>query len=72
MHLTQLDIGLVCGYFFFIFVLAQFVSRVLGAVGGDTVEFGCGYGTFTLPAARRIADNSAFPSLPPRISSNLA
>jgi len=27
MHLTQLDIGLVCGYFFFIFVLAQLVSR---------------------------------------------
>ena len=27
MHLTPLDIGVVCVYFLFIFVLAQFVSR---------------------------------------------
>jgi solute:Na+ symporter, SSS family len=27
MHLTSLDIGLVCAYFLFIFVLAQYVSR---------------------------------------------
>lgn len=26
----------------------------LGSVAGDVVEFGCGYGTFTLPAARMI------------------
>jgi ubiquinone/menaquinone biosynthesis C-methylase UbiE len=25
------------------------------AVSGDAVEFGCGYGTFTLPAARRVS-----------------
>ncbi|WP_374502176.1 class I SAM-dependent methyltransferase [Zoogloea sp.] len=25
-----------------------------GAICGDVVEFGCGYGTFTLPAARRV------------------
>lgn len=30
------------------------VDRLLGmAVAGDVVEFGCGYGTFTVPAARR-------------------
>jgi len=27
----------------------------LGGEAGDVVEFGCGYGTFTLPAARRIS-----------------
>jgi SAM-dependent methyltransferase len=26
-----------------------------GGAGGDVVEFGCGYGTFTLPAAKRVA-----------------
>jgi SAM-dependent methyltransferase len=33
------------------------VTSLLGAcvVQGDAVEFGCGYGTFTLPAARRTA-----------------
>jgi ubiquinone/menaquinone biosynthesis C-methylase UbiE len=31
------------------------VEKLLGKTGvqGDLVEFGCGYGTFTLPAARR-------------------
>ena len=30
------------------------VDRLLGAaVPGDVIEFGCGYGTFTVPAARR-------------------
>ena len=31
------------------------LERLLGATdpAGDVVEFGCGYGTFTLPAARR-------------------
>lgn len=24
------------------------------AVGGDLIEFGCGYGTFTLPVAQRV------------------
>lgn len=32
------------------------ISRLLGQRGiqGNIIEFGCGYGTFTLPAARRI------------------
>jgi SAM-dependent methyltransferase len=35
-------------------------DRVLGALGcggvaGDAVEFGCGYGTFTIAAARRVS-----------------
>jgi len=33
-------------------ILARFQ---LGATTGDVVELGCGYGTFTLPLARRIA-----------------
>ena len=33
-----------------VFLLALWGS---GLVRGDVVEFGCGYGTFTLPAARR-------------------
>ena len=33
-------------------ILARFE---LGATTGDVVELGCGYGTFTLPLARRIA-----------------
>lgn len=33
------------------------VTRLLGndVLQGDIVEFGCGYGTFTIPAARRIS-----------------
>ncbi len=33
------------------------IERLFGAEGvtGDAVEFGCGYGTFTIPAARRTA-----------------
>lgn len=32
------------------------MDRLLGAghIRGDVLEFGCGYGTFTLPAARRV------------------
>ncbi|MCC5843220.1 MAG: class I SAM-dependent methyltransferase [Verrucomicrobia bacterium] len=33
---------------------AIFDALQLGADTGDTVDFGCGYGTFALPAARRI------------------
>ena len=33
------------------------VGKLLGATGmqGDVVEFGCGYGSFTVPAARRMS-----------------
>ncbi len=39
------------------FDAARLVSRMFGADGcqGDVVEFGCGYGTFTLPAALHTA-----------------
>lgn len=37
------------------FNCAAVIGKLLGAAGvqGNTVEFGCGYGSFTLPAARR-------------------
>ena len=34
---------------------------------GDAVELGCGYGTFTIPVARRIAGR-LFAGAPPRIA----
>lgn len=34
---------------------ACIVDKLLGDSAGDVVEFGCGYGTFTLPAARVVA-----------------
>ena len=40
------------------------VESVLDKLGlqscaGDVVEFGCGYGTFTIPAARRVITRTA-------------
>jgi SAM-dependent methyltransferase len=34
------------------FDVGSAIGRLLGEMSGDVVEFGCGYGTFTLPAAR--------------------
>jgi solute:Na+ symporter, SSS family len=39
MHLTQLDIWLVCGYFLFIFVLAQVVSREKAGHKKDSKDY---------------------------------
>src|SRR5512138_1646423 len=39
MKLTQLDIWLVCGYFFFIFVLAQLVSREKAGHKKDSKDY---------------------------------
>jgi len=43
------------GYWSTFFAADAAVERLFGGgrLNGDVVEFGCGYGTFTLPAARR-------------------
>lgn len=36
------------------------IDRLLGsAVQGNVIEFGCGYGSFTVPAARRTTHDGA-------------